>query len=389
MLFNWPLKAALGIILVAVCACSHPYRHPEFRGAQEFSGARDLAGSDGVVRMIMTHGMCAGNHLAIDDGGRGTENWVGARAEMIANIIGDKGYRHPQKYQVAAQYNGTASGPAVYRYDVNLTGSDGIRYEIKFLKWGMTFQSAYDALDMLENRIQTKPITRAKLNDRLKHQLMDDCLVDAVIYSGPRGNSLRAAYREAICDLMGGTIGGTNEGVQGKEVECSGARRFDPTPTVIVTESLGSKVMMDALNSITGSGSLGSVRAFHMAANQIPLLSQAELPAKGQKEASSERDVADNGSTAFKSMIERLRETGNKQNDGSSMSVVAYNDANDLVGYPLTSDWVLPGVSLTNVLLSNGDSYVGYAENPLEAHSYFIRPQVLKMVIDGSNMTVR
>nr|WP_320141238.1 hypothetical protein [uncultured Cohaesibacter sp.] len=299
---------------------------------------------------------------------------------MIAEIIGDKKYKRQSLYQAAARYYGTATSPAVYRYDVNLTGEDGIRYEIKLLKWGQTFQSAYNALDVLENEIQKVPITRAKLNDQLKVELMDDCLVDAVVYSGPRGNSLRSAYREAVCDLMGGTIRGTNQGVQGEKVSCSNARKIDRTPTVIVPESLGSKVMMDALNSISNVGSLGSVRAIHLATNQIPLLSQAELSAM----ASARGEAVDDGSTAFKSMVERLRGPRGKATS-SPMAVVVYNDVNDLVGYHLTPAWVPEGVSLTNVLLSNGDTYFGYVENPLDAHYKTARPQVLKMIMNGSN----
>jgi hypothetical protein len=219
---------------------------------------------------------------------------------------------------------------------------------------------------------------------------MDDCLVDAVAYTGARGNSLRAAYREAMCELMGGQIKGSNQGLPKEQVTCSGMGRNSQTPVVLVPESLGSKIMMDALLSIRGENkgrALGPVKAIHIATNQIPLLSQADA------EDTSSRKQMDSGGEApgakeFRTLVEQL--SGGRSSAkrfGEKISVVVYTDPNDLLGYPLTEKWIPANgaATLTNVLVSNNYTYFGYVENPLPAHSGTTGPQVFRMVIEGSD----
>ena len=47
---------------------------------------------------------------------------------------------------------------------------------------------------------------RASLNGALKTELVNDCLSDAVVYSGQHGDPIRAAMKLAACHELGGTL---------------------------------------------------------------------------------------------------------------------------------------------------------------------------------------
>ena len=47
---------------------------------------------------------------------------------------------------------------------------------------------------------------RATLNGALKTELVNDCLSDAVVYSGQHGDLIRAAMKLAVCHELGGTL---------------------------------------------------------------------------------------------------------------------------------------------------------------------------------------
>ncbi|KIC36813.1 hypothetical protein [Leisingera sp. ANG-M7] len=383
--FKVPLIAML---LVSLAACSRPYSPPEIRGAMSFAGASDLAADSKRVRVIMTHGMCSQSHQAF--GGPG-QNWVADRSETIAGLVGDTGYTRQQQYKPVKEYKGTSRSPAVSRYDLNIHAADGTTYELKMLKWGQSFWPAFNALDILEAEIQKPPITRASLNHSLKTELMDNCLVDAVAYGGSRGDSLRSAYREAMCDLMGGKISGANTGRPNEKVTCSGMASGSQVPAILVPESLGSKIMMDAILSIKGGnkeGALGSVRAIHLATNQIPLLSQAQASENTVRNSTGQG--GEPGANDFRTLVRQLSSRNTSRAISEPISVVVYSDPNDLIGYPLTKEWIPDDgtAQLTNVLISNGSTYFGSIANPASAHSGTARPEVFKMIIHGSDTQI-
>ena len=99
---------------------------------------------------------------------------------------------------------------------------------------------------------------RASLNSIVKSGLLNDCFADAIVYLGPRGDRIRASMRAAI-----GAVG---------------QQRAAANPLVLITESLGSKVVTDAILGGTAGeriqllGALRNTRVIFMVANQIPLL---------------------------------------------------------------------------------------------------------------------
>jgi hypothetical protein len=145
---------------------------------------------------------------------------------------------------------------------------------------------------------------------------------------------------------------------------------------------------------LQSNGSLGDIRAIHLATNQLPLLGQAEVKKSSSHEerqvSKANADVPSAlrqvpGASDFRNMLLKLQASSPNKTSSDPVSIVVYSDPNDLVGYPLTEDW-LPleaGFKMTNVLISNGDTYFGYIENPLVAHRGTARPGVFKLILNG------
>ena len=244
---------------------------------------------------------------------------------------------------------------------------------------------------------------RATVNRALKQNLVKDCLADVVVYLGKNGDPIRGDAQIALCEMLDGKFDA--------ELGCAGAsgRRF----TAMISESLGSTVLFDAFrslrldyvsarksaiarlatnapaamraarakvarsrdasmntyranmasantamgraqeNSNSVSVAMASLTSFYMLANQIPLLGFA-------KERSLEEFVS--GATEMRKPAEGA---------AAALTVVAFLDPNDLLSFRL-----VPGSNRAHVVdfvVSNADTYLGYAELPTSAHCNYIR----------------
>ncbi len=94
------------------------------------------------------------------------------------------------------------------------------------------------------------PYTRASLNRELKRGLINDCMTDVVVYGGANGQAIRRAAKEAVCQAMGGRIDGT---------ACDVPEGASPA-ALAVTESLGSKLVFDAILSIWAAAEKATTR---------------------------------------------------------------------------------------------------------------------------------
>ena len=70
---------------------------------------------------------------------------------------------------------------------------------------------------------------------------------------------------------------------------------------------------------------------------------------------------------------------------GSEIWMVAFTDPNDLLSYRLMPwRYARPGVTVVDVLVSNDKTYFGLLENPLSAHTgYMKNPAVTKAIMCG------
>jgi hypothetical protein len=133
------------------------------------------------------------------------------------------------------------AGEATWTDDMEFTVPSKGRVDVTFFLWSRLVDEyrqrlAYDA---------EVGATRASLNKELKLALTDSCLVDAIIYSGRNGDGIRVAMRKAVCRTLGGTTGATGP------CDLSGAPA--PRRIAFVTESIGSKILFDALRDLWAS----------------------------------------------------------------------------------------------------------------------------------------
>jgi hypothetical protein len=233
------------------------------------------------------------------------------------------------------------------------------------------------------------PYTRASLNRELKRGLINDCMTDVVVYGGANGQAIRRAAKEAVCQAMGGRIDDT---------ACDVPEGASPAALAFVTESLGSKLVFDAILSIWAAAersddktaiprlatSLASTRMLYMVANQLPLLDAAgtsvadrALEVALEPTRGHSRDVFD--------VISRARH--HAAPTAKPMTVVAFSDPNDLLSYRIIAGHLagdLKDFRVVNVIVSNDTTYFKYVERPDTAHcGYTWNPYVFGMIAKG------
>ena len=265
---------------------------------------------------------------------------------------------------------------------------------VDFLLWSPLTDTIKERLDFDApkddpNRMGEFPYERAKLNNQLKLDLLNDCLADVAIYLGPNGEPIRRAMRQTLCN----TLGGQYVEVDSPKDWCD--LSSGPNGQVVfVTESLGSKLLFDALRDLLDEKYkkweeaesddqkertkkelrtvVEAVRTTHfMISNQIPILDLGgDLWFHKIPDIFSEKDIHGDGK------------------DSQSL-VVSFTDPNDLLSYRLLpthmrhSDEFVTN-RLVNVLVSNANTYFDIFEHPLYAHSgYELNPYIVGLIVRG------
>ena len=169
--------------------------------------------------------------------------------------------------------------------------------------WDDIFWNAFQFAHVGQDDAQGSSLPFAKLrrkyNRRLKDEMMNYGISDAVMYLGPAGEDIRFAIQGAMCsaalDAAGFTFAQQAEGHAAREVDAQKiCQTASNTSTVsnqfaFVAESLGSKVVYDVLreNMTDGRDSIVdeiiSGSETYMLANQIALLSLSDLKLDGNR----------------------------------------------------------------------------------------------------------
>ena len=218
-----------------------------------------------TVKVLWTHGMCTHPPSWVDSRMRRLVEAVGGTAETVSvRAIGSHG--------------------ASMRTD--RISTQGKTIEVKFLSWSPLTAPYKAALDYDSSALHGGGV-RATLNRELKGGLVNDCLTDVVVYGGPNGFDIRQAMNEAVCEALGGRFDGT---------ECDVPAGASPEALALVTESLGSKLLCDAVlhiwNAANNSSdktavrrlatSLAAAKVMYMLSNQVPLLDFGRFGGDGQ-----------------------------------------------------------------------------------------------------------
>lgn len=346
------------LLLLLLAGCSTPYHPPVVvRDSTPFPGVAGIvSAADALpVDLILVHGMCT---QATD--------WA---ERSIARIAG----------AVAAHAPASTPAPAVDGAGIQVVertqqvGGAMLRYHALLwspltapLKRQLDYDHTAEATDCAADRA-CKPV-RARLNGMVKDRLLDDCLADAVIYQGASHDAIRDAMAETVARIVA-----ADPGADG--------------PLVVVAESLGSKMLFDALSSMLESNqprtrALGQLAArrlglIYMAGNQLPILGLAEQALVAR--ATPDQD-------ALQRFLElRRRQPVQHARRLRQLTLVAFTDPNDLLSYRLLpARYAAPDVAVADVLVSNARTWLGLLEDPVAAHmDYLANPAVGVLIACG------
>lgn len=360
---------ALLVAVTTIVIGTWPYERPVIAlepGGQDasFDGIGQLIANASLhgtmLHLLWVHGMCT-HEL----------NWATDRATRIATALDG----------AAIQTGAVAETGGLTRilYRIHTSGGD---FDATFVLWSpMTrpFKHTLDFDSPGSDRATSFPYQRAMLNGVLKTDLVNDCLSDAVVYSGQHGDPIRAAMNLAVCHELGGIP------VAGQP--CDLTHAAPERPMVVITESLGSKVLFDAARAVyhdVGSDPgaraamdqrFASIQTIYLMANQIPLLDIASpMPP-----ASSLDEMVAMVHTG------RMAMPPERAAAMAMPTVVAFTDPNDLLSYRLLAPAVdLARARLINVIASNARTWLGFLERPDIAHcGYTLNRTVIGLIAYG------
>jgi hypothetical protein len=410
---NWYRRKCTGaqaLILISaltVAACAETYDPPQVfdevfanGGTTEvasggFGGLkgiveRDNADGPGLpARVLWTHGMCTPNE------GPPSRAWWQVRTDdLIAAYTGAAPV--PDSIEKEPLPNGSTLIKETLHSPGSQSSSRTI--ELWFFDWAPLTApykptGARDPENPPDNRYR---YDRATLNENLKQGLIKDCFADVVMYLGKNGDPIRSDTQTVLCEFFGGRLD--------PATGCAGA--LATRATMLISESLGSSILFDGFRSLkfdymrepppTAAGTtatpakgqysvrlggkgatpgtsdfatrartnsrdvttaMTSLTSFFMLANQIPLMSLANGPRSG------------NGITPLEEFIAGAAEL--RPATAPPLTIVAFVDPNDLLSFRLIpkSD----RARIVNFVVSNADTYAGYAERPDEAHCNYVR----------------
>jgi hypothetical protein len=358
------------LVLVALAAltlssCSTPYRPPVVvHGGSAFVGLANVIAHSGAgpVDVVLVHGMCT--HTA---------DWAHATIDQLMRGL-DANYQ-PRPAPPARR--SAAPDIEVVRRDERI---GGVPIRFSALVWspltaGLKRQLEYDITGSPTDCAapgQCKP-RRARINAMFKDTLLNDCLVDAVIYQGASRPVIEQKMIAALSTVLG-----------------DGAT----APLVLVTESLGSQLSFDALNTMLLSKSPGPAAAgqnavarlvqVFMVANQLPLLALSEQSIETPAPAPAAPLALPDSLQRFLELRRAVPRARGKR--VSTLTLVALTDPNDVLSYRLQpSRYAAADVHVADVLVSNASSWFGLIEDPFAAHNaYLDNPDVARIIACGS-----
>ncbi|PUB89038.1 MAG: hypothetical protein DBP01_11010 [gamma proteobacterium symbiont of Ctena orbiculata] len=224
---------------------------------------------------------------------------------------------------------------------------------------------------------------RASLNSALKDGLLNDCLADAVIYLGSKGELIRKGVKRSLLKIKG-------------DIKTNNSSLF------FLSESLGSKVLRDSLlcnidkKSIEVINLLSKSSVIYLGANQIPLLNSGNnneciIPKSFIDTFDKSSDGITGGFDDILNIIKQHKEfnaLGIDIPEGIS-TVISFTDPNDLLSYEISNEYGENEV--INVIVSNSNTWFGFIQNPVSAHLGYRRNEdvinLLKCGMNNLNVT--
>jgi hypothetical protein len=356
----------IGAGFALLAACSTPYNSPVVvRDSTPFPGIAAVVSQDKArpVDVVVVHGMCTHDI-----------SWATATMDNITKTIRTNTEARPEEapmaanqIQVVERTDQAAGGTVHFHTLVWSPMSAPLKQELAYDTTGAPTDCSKDG--------ECRP-KRAHFNGKLKDSLLNDCLSDAMIYQGLSHAVMKRAMVAAVARVL----------------EASEQRAGDaPGPLIVVAESLGSKILFDALSDMlqpeapAREHELGQRAARRMAivfmiGNQLPILGLAEQQIEQPAAAQPGQDALQRFLA-----LRRLQQQVPKRESLSKLAIVAFTDPNDLLSYRLLpTRYAGPDVVIADVLVSNSATWFGLLEDPFGAHlDYLKNPEVGSIIACG------
>ncbi|MFL6676573.1 MAG: hypothetical protein ACJ8LG_25195 [Massilia sp.] len=361
----WHIRLLTVALSGSLAACSTPYSPPVVvHDSSPFPGIASVIAQNSAraVDIVLVHGMCT--H---------TPAWADGAIKTISSAVDANAGGQPAapaaaagaRIEVIERTAPLAGGIARFHALIWSPLTAGLKHQLDYDNTG----SPTDCTAAGE----CKP-KRAYFNGKIKDQLLNDCLADAMIYEGVSHAALQQKMVDTLTRLL-------------EDSEAKGGA----APLVVVAESLGSKILFDALAAMLQPEAPSHVRDLgqrasrrlalvFMAGNQLPMLDLAEQQAAAAQAA---RDGSQDALQRFLAL--RRQQAGPRAETFARLAVVAFTDPNDLLSYRLLpTRYQAPDVAIADVLVSNARTWLGLLEDPFAAHlDYLINPQVGSLIACG------
>jgi hypothetical protein len=392
------VAALLAAILLAGCVNLHTHVDEPSVG---FHGIRHSL-SEPVLHVVQMHGM--GNHPASSYCAKDEENF-----RLQREIVKRLGYHHlhgtPEPVDIKV------GETVVGSYTTDLYG-DSIKqpaHQLFFscLTWGDASRKLKQSILELDDDFHEKSVNekhRAPIN-RAAKRFVNRSFSDPVIYVGPFGRVIREAVWKGLqeANVRYREMQALLSGVQPIRAEDAAT-----VPLIVLTDSLGSRVLFDALcerqedcsakagmtrvasgadlvaTSVLSEQTQHSVRGVFMLANQLPLLELAAVnPDPGES--------LDEWLLTMPCQLPMARLQ--VEQDRERTTVVAFTDANDALSYELSEAFKArcagPDSSLriVNVILVNARlRWLGLYTNLSKTHAsgFKTNPEAIEYIVEGA-----
>lgn len=339
--------------------CTTPYRPPvHVRDSTPYAGLAEIArgvGEGRAVDVLYVHGMC-------------THTTAQAR-----KTLGDLAAALQARIE-PGETSSVAPGTAIELVSVPARlDNTSIRFTAVVwspltttLKRQLDFDHTGEPTDCA-TAAECKP-QRARLNGQLTDTLLDDCLADALIYQGHARTGFVGQMQAAIAHA---TATPSRQPV-GRD-----------DPLVLISESLGSKMVFDALTESKAASNAETqtqtqtqalaragerLRQVFMLANQLPILGLADQTLVVTKALAAQPPM-----DSLQKFLDSRRNTLRAKDAAPSapLTLVAFTDPNDLLSYSLRASRYASGtdVLVADVLVSNDSTVLGWLERPDTAHT--------------------
>lgn len=391
------VQILLLLLAVTLAGCTMPYAKPTFSGSDDpVIGISAEASRVPTTDVIAIHGICTHG-----------QKWLDNTALTLAHLLNAKESDTQISTVLLRPLVTFDNQTRLYLVNLSLAGGHDVRlYEILWspattpIKNRLCFDISAKTADKHLCRNAGSNYTsvqRANINRQGKEKLIDDCLSDAVIYLGSYHDTLLHQIRSALITALAGASSGTSSftpNSSGYKAEMVRLASNATNPLFIISESLGSKLIFDALSDRGNSPpaswqqllqrTRGRTVEIFMAANQLPLLQLAD---------SNEQSPCSGAADKHDSMVDFAAIKPSEELQSSipystpKLRIITFSDPNDFLSYSLHRSIyrTCGNLDITDVRTSIAYTYVNEIENPVAAHHDFgkKRHKILKIIAYG------